>query len=427
MGLIRAFTGSLGGVFADQWQDFITVPSGLAQTAALFPGVSQGRNAGRGSNTRGSEAIITNGSKILVPPGYGLLLFADGRIDGVVTQPGGYIYLSSDPNARSVFAGDGFVDPLVKTAWDRFTFGGQPGSQLFALFVSLKELPDNRFGTQSEIYWDDAYLNAQVGALVRGAYTLRIVDPVLFVTSFVPAAYLTPDSPVFDFTDMDNKAAAQLFDEVLGSLAPAFSAYTNADNKEHRMARIQEDSLGFARSLFQEVERAYGWRSGRGLEILRTAIVAIEYDEDTRALLSDVKKSDALSGARSGSFLQQAAARGVQSAGEQGGSGLAAFGFGTGMAGGTLGDLRQTAGQAPGPFNITASAAPAADAAPATPVSAPASEARTSPTAASASNTPSAKAPADLVTYLTQLKQLLEADLITQADYDAAKARALGL
>ena len=52
MGFIKAFTGALGGVFADQWLDFLTVPSGIAPTAAFFPAVNAGRNAGRGSNTR---------------------------------------------------------------------------------------------------------------------------------------------------------------------------------------------------------------------------------------------------------------------------------------------------------------------------------------------------------------------------------------
>ena len=51
MGLIRAAFGAFGGSLADQWKDFHTVPQGLAQTAAVFPAVRQGRNAGRGSNT----------------------------------------------------------------------------------------------------------------------------------------------------------------------------------------------------------------------------------------------------------------------------------------------------------------------------------------------------------------------------------------
>src|SRR5690625_8049231 len=79
MGFIQAFKGAVGGMLADQWKDFLTIPNGLPQTAALFPAVPQGTNAGRGANTRGSENVITNGSKILVPQGYGLITVVDGR------------------------------------------------------------------------------------------------------------------------------------------------------------------------------------------------------------------------------------------------------------------------------------------------------------------------------------------------------------
>src|SRR5690625_7403819 len=64
MGFIKAFKGAVGGVLADQWKDFLTVPGGLPQTAALFPAVPQGTIAGRGANTRGSELFITNVSNI---------------------------------------------------------------------------------------------------------------------------------------------------------------------------------------------------------------------------------------------------------------------------------------------------------------------------------------------------------------------------
>ena len=188
MGLIQAVVGAVGGALGDQWKDFYTVPAGLPSTAALFAAVPQGTNAGRGSNTHGSSNIISNGSKIVVPEGYGLLLFQDGKITGFAAEPGGYEWRSDDINSKSIFAGDGLVSSLITQSWERFKFGGQPGSQQAAFFVSLKELPDNRFGTQSEIYWDDGFLNTQVGAVTRGSYTLKIVDPILFVKNFVPAS-----------------------------------------------------------------------------------------------------------------------------------------------------------------------------------------------------------------------------------------------
>lgn len=378
MGLVRAVTGAVGGVLADQWKDFYTVPAGLPSTAALFAAVPQGTNAGRGSNTSGSSNIITNGSKIVVPEGYGLLLFQEGKITGFVAEPGGYEWRSDDLNSQSIFAGDDIVSTLITQSWERFKFGGQPGSQQAAFFVSLKELPDNRFGTQSEIYWDDGFLNTQVGAVTRGSYTLKIVDPILFVKNFVPASYLQPGM-VFDFTDLDNAAASQLFNEVVGSLAPAFSLYTNDPSKGNRITKIQQDSVGFAKSLSDAVEQAYQWKSDRGLAITKTAIVSIEYDATTRELLKTVQRADALSGARGNSNLQASVAQGIQSAGEH--SGAAGL-VGIGMATGGLAGLQQQP------------AAPAAD---------------------------------DPVAKLKKAKEMLDLGLITQADYDALKAKALGL
>ena len=382
MGLIQAVAGAVGGVLGDQWKDFYTVPAGLPSTAALFAAVPQGTNAGRGSNTSGSANIITNGSKIVVPEGYGLLLFQDGKVTGFAAEPGGYEWRSDDLNSKSIFAGDGIVSPLITQSWERFKFGGQPGSQQLAFFVSLKELPDNRFGTQSEIYWDDGFLNTQVGAVTRGSYTLKIVDPILFVKNFVPASYLQPGK-VFDFTDLENAAAAQLFNEVVGSLAPAFSLYTNDPTKGNRITKIQQDSIGFAKSLSDAVENAYQWSSDRGLAIVKTAIVSIEYDANTRELLKTVQRADALSGARGNSNLQASVAQGIQSAGENGGAaGLMGIGMASGMMG--IGGLQQP----------TAPAAPAAE---------------------------------DPVAKLKKAKEMLDLGLITQDDYDALKAKALGL
>ena len=381
MGLIQAAVGSIGGTLADQWKDFYTVPAGLPATAALFAAVPQGTNAGRGSNTRGSSNIITNGSKIVVPEGYGLLLFQDGAITGFVSEAGAYEWRSDDLNSQSIFTGGAFVDTLVKQSWERFKFGGQPGSQQAAFFVSLKELPDNRFGTQSEIYWDDGFLNTQVGAVTRGSYTLKIVDPILFVKNFVPASYLQ-SGQVFDFTDMDNAAAAQLFNEVVGSLAPAFSLYTNDPSKGNRITKLQQDSVGFAKSLSAAVENAYQWKSDRGLVIVKTTIVSIEYDANTKELLKSVQRADALSGARGNSNLQASVASGIQSAGENGG---AAGVLGVGMAAGMFGAGMQQ------------------------PVAAPAPVAE------------------DPIAKLKKAKEMLELGLITQADYDALKAKALGL
>ncbi|EYR62438.1 virion core protein (lumpy skin disease virus) [Actinotalea ferrariae CF5-4] len=395
MGLFKAAAfDALHGVLADQWKDFYTVPDGLPPTAALFAAVRRSTDSGRGVNTSGSDGVISNGSRIVVPEGYAVVLLQDGGVTGLVTEPGGYEWRSDAPDSRSVFAGDGLVGPL-KASWDRFRFGGRPQAQQHAFFVSMKELPNNRFGTASEIYWDDAYLSAQAGAVVRGTYTLRIADPILFIRNWVPAQYLRP-GVVFDFADPRNDAAAQLFHEVVGCIAQALSIYTNDPSNGNRITRIQQDVVGVAQSLSDAVERAYRWRSTRGLEVVSTAILGLEYDEPTRELLRTVQRADALLGARGNSNMQASVAAGLHAAGESGGAagmlGLAIAAGASGAAG-----LQQPSTAAPSAVVTEATSA------------------------ASLSDE------SDPVASLTKFKQLLDAGLITQADYDAAKAKVLGL
>lgn len=392
MGLIKAAFDAGAGVLGDQWKDFYAVPERLAPTAAMFPAVPRGVSAGRGSNSSASPGVISNGTRVVVPEGYGLVLMEEGGVTGFVAEPGGYEWRSDAPDSQSIFAGDGIVSPLIKTTWERFKFGGRPQAQQQAFFVSLKELPNNRFGTASEIYWDDAYLNAQVGAIARGSYTLRISDPILFIRNWVPAAYLRPRS-VFDFTDANNAAATQLFNEVVGSLAPALSIYTNETSRGNRLTRIQQDTVGFAQSLTEVVERNYQWRSGRGLEIVNASIVGLEYDEASRELLKTVQRADALLGVRGNSNMQASVAAGLQAAGEtDGASGIIGMALATGTAG--VAGLQQPAAGGSSATGV--------------PSSAPNDE-------------------GDPVEKLTQFKQMLDAGLITQADYDAAKAKVLGL
>ena len=402
MGFITAFTGAIGGSFADQWKDFYTVPNGVEDTAAIFPALKSGTNFGRGSNVKGSENVITNGSKILVPEGFAVVTVENGAITGFCAEAGGYEWSSDAVVSKSFLSGGGLIESVVKNSWERFKFGGMPGAQQLAFFVNLKEIPNNRFGTQSEIYWFDPYFNnAQVGAITRGTYTLKILDPIMFIKGFVPVKYISQNASTFDFQDMDNDAASQLFNEVVGSLAAAFSNYLNDPDASHTMSRIQSDSIGFAKSLSQAVETNYQWSSQRGLIIQTAVLLAIEYDESSKALLAEVRAADALAGARGNSFLQQSVARGIQAAGENpngGAIGLGMMGMGIGASTAMAGGFQQP--NTPPGFDPTGQQA-AQQAAPAAAV--------------------------DPYEELGKLKSLLDSGIITQADFDAKKSQLLGL
>lgn len=149
------------------------------------------------------------------------------------------------------------------------------------------------------------------------------------------------------------------------------------------------DSVGFGASLSDAVEDGFQWTSERGVAIGKVAIVGIEYDEPTKELLKTVQRADALSGTRGNANLQASVAAGLQSAGEvDGAAGIVGLGIAAGGVG--VANLQQ-------------------------------------PVGASAPTLPATDADSELMARLQQLKTAFDAGLITQDDFDAARAKALGL
>ena len=293
MGFLKAFASAASGSFADQWKDFYGPKQNVSPTAAVFQAVPYGQNAGRGENYKGSQNIITNGSKIVVPEGTALITLQDGQITGLIAEPGGYEYKSDDINSQSLFAG-GFLSATIVQSFERFKFGGMPGSEQLAFYINLKEIAGNKFGTQKPIYWQDSYLQLKAGGSATGTYSLNIIDPVLFVKNFVPLQFLQAGAPEFDFSDMDNPAGQQLFMEFLTCLSNATSIASknalaeNADTLDY----IQEHQIEFSSTMNETAETAYHWNTNRGLSITSISIL-MDYDEKTQELLDEIRKQDA--------------------------------------------------------------------------------------------------------------------------------------
>lgn len=91
MGMLRAIGGAVGGTLADQWKDVITAGR-FDEHSAVVPGVLKDEDNGRGSNGRGSEGVITNGSSIYVPENTAAFIFNQSGIENIISQPGGYEY-----------------------------------------------------------------------------------------------------------------------------------------------------------------------------------------------------------------------------------------------------------------------------------------------------------------------------------------------
>lgn len=161
MGIIQAFTGALGGTFADQWRDIITAGH-FTEHTAVAPGIYQQTNNGRGTNTRGSVDVISNGSKIFVPETTAAFIFSQAGIEDVITQAGGYEYRTGLP---SLFSGDGFTASIATQATDRIGYGGQASDQKHIAFVNLREIRGLKFGTRGPMVYHDRFYGTDLEAL----------------------------------------------------------------------------------------------------------------------------------------------------------------------------------------------------------------------------------------------------------------------
>lgn len=414
MGFIKAFSGALGGSFADQWKDFYMPKADVPATAGLYPAVAQGTNNDRGENYKGSENIITNGSKFVVPEGTALITVQDGAVTGLVAEPGGFIWSSDDPNSKSMFAGDGILSSTFGQSWERFKFGGQPGAQQMAFYVNLKPITGNKFGTQTPIYWQDEFLATKAGGSARGTYSLQIVDPMLFFKTFVPDTYKTPGAKVFDFADMDNPAGEHLFNDFLTCLTGAFKRFS-LKSKESGMDTIdyiQSNLDQFAITMDEEVENTYQWSTNYGLKVISVNLQA-DYDAATQEILEEARKAD--------QEIRKATRMGAAYSNNMAGmmaaaSGQAMQAAASNEAGAMMGFMGMNMAQQNG-VNMMGSVN---NMQPQQPV-------QQAEPVAQAATEPAAVQPQDPTAKLIEMKKLLDAGAITQEDYDKVKNQLLGV
>ena len=389
MGFIRAFTGALGGSFANQWLEYMAPPSDMTDHVLLARAVAV--KGGRSENNDGEENpnVISNGSKFLVPEGACLITVENGAITGVIAEPGGYTYTTeNNPEAKSMFAGDGFFASTFGQSWNQFKFGGQPGNQQFAFYVNLKDVAGLRYGTQNPIRYKDAnYANTMLAVTSNGTYTIKVVDPILLFKNLIPVDIVSGQGRgKFELGGEGDEGGVEdsLFAGFVGSLAAALSAFTKGGKS---IDDIQGGTVEFAKSMNEAVEANYQWGTKYGLEIVNVQPMGLDWDDQSVELINKFNTGNLMQGGVGAAYAQTQIAEGFNAAGNNGGAGnMMGMGMGVGMMGGMAG-IAQPMGTNP----VTAQQQAAA-AAPAAPAAAPAEPA--APAAPAAPETPETPAAA---------------------------------
>jgi membrane protease subunit (stomatin/prohibitin family) len=276
MGLIRAFTGALSGTFADQWKEIVTSQQ-FDEHDLVVPGVLQITNNGRGVNTKGSEDVLSNGSKIFVPENTAAFIFSQSGIEEIITESGGYEYQSG---IASIFNGDGIKESFFSEIGDRVGYGGQTDKKVKIAFLNLREIRNLKFGTRGPVVYYDGFYGTDLEIRSFGAYSVKVIDPALFIRNFVPAntTYYSFDSDV---------AKGQISSEFLQS----FTSILNGMSATYRISQLPGQTTEIAKLIAADDYNAGTWPERFGLQLIRVGIESIEFTPESRELVKKFSES----------------------------------------------------------------------------------------------------------------------------------------
>lgn len=333
MGLIKALTSSASSAFGDQFKEYVTCPS-VDKNVLITRGIV---NHGDG-NKNPSEGVITNGSKIVVPQGWAMMLVDNGKIVEFSSEPGEYTYdNSSEPSIFYGGLGKGIVD-TIKTLGSRITFGGQTARDQRVYYVSLLNVLGNKFGSaQPKKITDEKYGIIEVTFF--GEYAYKVDDPVALVGNVLGA----------------NAKDQVTFDEVMGSqLKNEFvEQLTKAITEVMRLKKVSFGDMGmYGSDVSDKMNEILSptWKEKYGLIVTDVAIGDINVTDaslerinkiDDANIFSDAKLQSGLMASASADALKNAAAN---SNGAM--MGFAGMNMAASAGAGLMGAVNQNGGQA---------------------------------------------------------------------------------
>lgn len=326
MGLIKAATSTIGGGLADQWLEIIE-PDEMSDTTVLTKGVKVRQDSKRGSNRKGTDDVITDGSVVHVYPNMMMLLVDGGKIIDYTAEEG--YYTIKNDLAPSLF--NGSLKAAISETFDRFKFGGVTPQKQQVFYINLQELKGIRFGTASPLNYFDNFYNAELFLRAHGNYSLRITDPILFYTNAIPK-----NQTQVDINDINEQYLAEF-------LTALQTTINQMSANGERISYVPSKSMELSKYMADVLDDS--WRELRGMEIVSVAVASISYTDDSTKLIN-MRNQGAMLGdpnIREG-FVQGSIARGMEAAGSNPAGAAASF-MGVGMGMNASGGFFQQASQ----------------------------------------------------------------------------------
>lgn len=385
MGILDSVFDSVGGTLADQWKDII-IPGSFDEQTVVAPGIRRSSQNGRGANY-GNSGVLSNGSIIQVPEGTAGFIYSRSGVERVISEPGGYEYRDGQ---LSVFdaqdrAQAGFSKILLDQVGERIAFSGMTPDEKRICFVNLREVRGVKFGTRGPLAYNDLFYGTDLEIHAFGNLSLQVTDPVAFMRDFVPTG-------TYSYSFAKPAAREQLVAEFLHS----FIGAVNALSRDYRISQLPSQGAAIVDAIMSEDNNAATWEKRFGLRLTSVAIESIDFSDASRELVRrysekkmDVSAYEGISEHAANVAAQQKIAEGIRDKG-------------LGDAGGMLFGMNLASGL--DPRNASQAVAPA-------------------PTAAA----PSASDLDAQIEALKKLKELLDAGILSQEEFDAKKKQVLGL
>ena len=316
MGLIKALSSAIGGSLADQWLEVIE-PDNMGEGTVFTSGVKVRKDDRRGSNRKGTENTVSDGSIIHVYPNQFMMLVDGGKVVDYTAEEG--YYKVDNSTLPSLFNGS-FKESL-KESFQRIKYGGVTPTAQKVYYINLQEIKGIKFGTPNPLNYFDNFYNAELFLRTFGNYSIKITDPLLFFMEAIPR-----NKNRVNIEDINE----QYLSEFLEALQAALNQMSaDGIRISHVPSRSRELSKYMADILDDD------WRRMRGMEIQSVGIANISYDDESKELINMRNKGAMLGDptVREG-YVQGSIARGLEAAGSnQGGSATAFMGMGIGMQG----------------------------------------------------------------------------------------------
>ncbi len=315
MGIIKAAVSAIGGALADQWLE-VMEPGNMGDQTVFTSGVK----IRKGSNVKGTENVVSDGSVIHVYPNQFMMIVDGGKVVDYTAEEGYYTVKNS--STPSLFNGQ-FKDSL-KESFNRIKYGGGTPRVQKVFYVNLQEIKGIKFGTRNPVNYYDSFYNAELFLRAHGTYSIQITDPLRFYAQVIPKNASRVD-------------ISSINEQYMNEFLEALQASINRMSAEgERISFVASKGTVLSRHMSEVLDD--DWKRSRGFEVVSVGIASISYNEESQKLINMRNQGAMLSdpGVREG-YVQGAIARGLEAAGSHSPAGFMGMGVGMNAGGGFMG------------------------------------------------------------------------------------------